>query len=263
MANHKKDYKSEEFFQNLNIEFLIHELKDPIAVIETGARTLLEKQEKFGELTSRQERTVKRVIRNTRKARDMLYSLLEVGRSEAGSFACGHFKPVETTYTVLCNCLELKTPSIADELQRLPDMIAATAYLDSCGIHFSAPPEMSTSVINQDIAKYRQIIANLVKNALHFKRNRMQINLETKNEYLRVAVMDDGPGVDPEDCEHIFKRYSQSKDCALTSRQGHGLGLAGARTMARYLGGDIELTCDPDKGTIFRLTLPKNLANVT
>jgi signal transduction histidine kinase len=262
MVNSKKDNKFGEFFQNLDIEFLIHELKDPIAVIETGARTLLEKQDKFGELSSRQERTMKRIIRNTRKAQDMLYSLLEVGRSEAGSFACGTFEPVETTFTVLCDCLELKNPSISDELQKRTDMIEAISYLNSFEIYFSAEPEMTTKEINQDLGKYRQIVGNLIKNALHFRRKRIQIKLETKNEYLHAAIIDDGPGINPEECEAIFKRYSQSKDCTLTSRQGHGLGLAGARTMARYLGGDIELECDPDIGTVFRLTLPTDLAKM-
>jgi len=263
MTNRHKDNKSEGFFQNLDLEFLIHELKDPIAVIETGARTLLERQDKFGTLSGRQERTIRRVIRNTRKARDMLYSLLEVGRSEVGSFVCGPFKPVETTFTVLSECLELQKPSLADEMQKLSEMNEAIAYLNSCGIQFSAPPEMFAVDINQDIAKFRQIVGNMVKNALHFKRKRVQIHLKMLDELLSVAVIDDGPGVDPEDYEAIFERYSQSKECALTSRQGHGLGLAGARTMARYLGGDIELTCDPKLGTIFKLTLPMDLAVLT
>jgi len=262
MNPEKSKRKPEEFFQNLDIEFLIHELKDPIAVIETGARTLLEKQDKFGELSSRQERTIRRVIRNTRKARDMLYSLLEVGRSEAGSFVCGTFKPVETTFMVLSECLELQKPSMADDMQKLSKMDEAIAYLNSCDIHFSAQPDMSMVEINQDLAKYRQIVGNMIKNALHFRRTHMQINLKIADDLLSLAVIDDGPGVNMEDCEAIFERYSQSNDCTLTPRQGHGLGLAGARTMARCLGGDIDLTCDPEKGTIFQLTLPVDLAAV-
>jgi len=263
MNPEKSKRKPEEFFQNLDIEFLIHELKDPIAVIETGARTLLEKQDKFGKLSDRQERTIRRVIRNSRKARDMLYSLLEVGRSEVGSFVCGSFNPVETTFTILSECLELQKPSIADYIHKLSQMNEAIAYLNSCGIHFTAPPELLPLEMNQDLAKYRQIVGNIIKNALHFRRDSIQIELKVTDEKLRVAVIDDGPGVEPEDCEAIFKRYSQSKDCSMTPRQGHGLGLAGARTMARYLGGDIELTCDPDKGTIFKLTLPLDLVAVS
>ena len=61
--------RSEEFFREIEIQFLIHELKDPISIIETGLRTLLEKKEKFGPLVPKQENTLKRTLRNTKKAR--------------------------------------------------------------------------------------------------------------------------------------------------------------------------------------------------
>ena len=50
----------DQFFRELEIQFLIHELKDPIAIIETGLRTLLEKREKFGPLSPKHENTLKR-----------------------------------------------------------------------------------------------------------------------------------------------------------------------------------------------------------
>jgi len=256
MKTKNTDSNSEEFFQNLDIQFLIHELKDPIAVIETGARTLLEKQHKFGSLSSRQEKTMSRVIRNARKAREMLYSLLEVGRSEAGSFACNQFNPVETAFDVLTNCLELKMPSITDQIRQQPDMFQAISNLDAHGIFLSAAPALSQIDMHQDELKYRQIIGNLVKNALHFRRERINIKMNKNKDFLTVAVIDDGPGVEPEDCESIFERYSQAKDCTINARQGHGLGLAGARIMARSLGGNIELTCSKTEGTKFELTLP-------
>ena len=247
----------EDFFQDLSIEFLIHELKDPIAVIETGTRTLLEKQNTFGSLSPRQERTVQRILRNTRKARDMLYSLLEVGRSEAGSFHCGLFKPVETALEVLGACLEMRFPIIGEEMRQQPDLEQTISFLTSRGIEVTVPSDMFQLQINQDVVKYRQILGNLIKNALHFKREWIKIQMSVVQDTLVVAVVDDGPGVAPEDCEAIFQRYAQSSDCTLTPRQGHGLGLAGARIMARCLGGDVELTCDAETGTMFKLTLPK------
>ena len=60
--------KAEQFFREIEIEFLVHELKDPIAIIETGLRTLLERQDKFGALSARQENTLKRTLRNSKKA---------------------------------------------------------------------------------------------------------------------------------------------------------------------------------------------------
>ena len=110
--------------------------------------------------------------------------------------------------------------------------------------------------MHQDQVKYRQIIGNLVKNALHFRRERIDVKMDKNQDFLVVAVTDDGPGVEPEHCESIFQRYSQANNCTITPRQGHGLGLAGARIMARCLGGDIELTCSKTEGTKFQLTLP-------
>jgi two-component system OmpR family sensor kinase len=67
-----------KFFREIEIEFLIHELKDPISVIETGVRMLLERKETHGPLSMRQEKTLKRVLRNAQKARNMMYGLLEL-----------------------------------------------------------------------------------------------------------------------------------------------------------------------------------------
>ena len=226
MNDNAKNSTKKNFFQDLSVEFLIHELKDPIAVIETGARTLLEKQDKFGSLSSRQTRTIERIIRNARQAREMLYSLLEVGRSEAGSFACGLFKPVETTCDVLANCLEVTAPSITEQMRQKPAISQVLSYLNSFDIFLSVAPDLFQMDIHQDEIKYRQILGNLVKNALHFRRERIDIRMNRDKDNLVVAVVDDGPGIEPKHCEFIFERYSQSNDCTITTRQGHGLGLA-------------------------------------
>ncbi|MEA3437503.1 MAG: hypothetical protein U9R43_13620, partial [Thermodesulfobacteriota bacterium] len=68
---HSKLDSPHYFFREIEVEFLIHELKDPVAIIETGVRTLLEKRDKFGTLSSRQEKTLKRILRNSNKTRAM------------------------------------------------------------------------------------------------------------------------------------------------------------------------------------------------
>ena len=75
-----------------------------------------------------------------------------------------------------------------------------------------------------------------------------------------IEVKDDGPGVDPNERELIFQRYIQGKSCSLSMRNGHGLGLAGARIIARCLGGEIELETTKKKGATFRMRLPVSLS---
>ena len=97
------------------------------------------------------------------------------------------------------------------------------------------------AVVEQDQRKFSLIAANLVRNALRFRRARVVIALDVDGGVARVTVEDDGPGVAAEDRDRIFERWAQGADAATGSRQGHGLGLAAARILARSMGGDVTL----------------------
>lgn len=250
------DEMSEQFFREIDIQFLVHELKDPIAVIETGARTLISKQEKFGALNERQERIVKRVLRNAVKAREMLHGLLEVGRSESGCFFTCRFKFLPTVQTVLLNSLECMAPRMQCDIDDIKSRDDMAAFLAENGIVLSHSPQMGALELEQDEKKFHQIFGNIVKNALHHRRRRIEITMALENDFLFIDVADDGPGIDSDHHETIFKRYQQVKGASQGTRTGHGLGLAGARIMARGLGGDIKVISSKGEGATFRLVLP-------
>lgn len=249
------------FFRDVEIEFLIHEMKDPIAVIETGLRTLLEKKDKFGPLTDRQEKTVRRALRNSHKARQMLNGLLEIGRSETGCFLCRRFQPAQSLGAALFDVLETTTGAAAFEGYGGKDIQAAPQLLEANGIYLDVSSEVAELKMFQDEVKFKQIIGNLVKNAIHHRKQRIDIRMYLLPGQLCIEVGDDGPGVDPNERELIFQRYTQGKECSLTLRNGHGLGLAGARIIARCLGGEIELETAKDKGATFRMRLPISLSS--
>jgi signal transduction histidine kinase len=246
----------EQFFREIEIQFLIHELKDPIAIVETGLRTLLEKQEKFGSLSSKQQNTLKRTLRNTIKARSMLNNLLEIGRSESGCFICSHFQPARSVYQALKDSLEIMTGPLSDELDKYQAEKDAVELLSQNGIALEFSARVHNTEIFQDEIKFRQIAGNLFKNALHHRRERVNITMDVEDENLVMAVSDDGPGVEPEHQEMIFQRYAQVKECSILPRKGHGLGLAGALILARCLGGDIRIDSRAGQGATFCLTLP-------
>ena len=114
--DHELADRPEDFFRDIEIQFLIHELKDPIAIVETGLRTLLEKREKFGPLLPKQENTLKRTLRNTKKAREMLNNLLEIGRSESGCFICSHFQPAKSVFQAMKDALEIMTGPLSEAI---------------------------------------------------------------------------------------------------------------------------------------------------
>ncbi|UCD81215.1 MAG: HAMP domain-containing histidine kinase, partial [Desulfobacterales bacterium] len=230
-----------QFFREIEIQFLIHELKDPIAIIETGLRTLLEKQDKFGSLSSKQENTLKRTLRNTKKARAMLNDLLEIGRSESGCLICSHFRPATSVYQALKDALEIMTGPLSEEIGKYQAEKDAHELLSQNGIFVEISTQMQSTEVFQDEVKFRQIAGNLFKNALHHRRERVNILMDVAGDNLLLAVTDDGPGVEPEHQELIFKRYAQVAECSIVPRKGHGLGLAGAQVLARCLGGDIKI----------------------
>jgi two-component system OmpR family sensor kinase len=258
IAENKVDDASadDRFFREINVEFLIHELKDPISVIETAARMLLEKQAKYGPLTDRQAKTLKRALRNSKKARSLLADLLEVGRSDAGCFLCCRFNPLSVIDEVLLEVLETVDPGLWETLQETGSGPDRTAVLGQRGIRLTFSDNVRCAELCQDEAKFRQIVGNLLKNALHYHRLRLEICIDCHDDQLVIDVVDDGPGVEKEDQELIFRRYARLDACTILSRTGHGLGLAGARILARRLGGDITVKKNRGPGACFCLRIP-------
>jgi signal transduction histidine kinase len=253
--------EAEQFFRDIEIEFLVHELKDPIAIIETGLRTLLERQDKFGPLSERQQNTLKRTLRNSKKARELLHSMLEIGRAEAGCFLGERFRPAQSILQALEDALETNAGGIFEKYAEFTSEPEALAYLKSCGIVLDIAPSLKDLKMFQDEIKFRQIVGNLMKNALHHRQQRIEVRLERDGDDLVVTVSDDGPGIESEHHEMVFRRYAQVKECAIVSRKGHGLGLAGANIISRCLGGKLSLESEKGQGATFRLIMPLSLAS--
>jgi signal transduction histidine kinase len=245
----------ERFFERLQVEFLVHELKDPLSVIESGLRMLLEKQAKFGALSRRQLRTLGRALRSSRRARQILSGLLEVGRAEDRHFACQRFHPEKILREVAVDCLELMVgPRGPSDEADTPAQV--DAWLVANNLHLVLSDGGDRRVLCQDEDKFRHIVANLVKNALHHRHQHITLTCQWDDRFIRIQVEDDGPGVPPEHREVIFQRYAQLETPTGVKRRGYGLGLAGARHLARSLGGEVRVHGEAGQGACFEVTLP-------
>ncbi|MGD9223757.1 MAG: ATP-binding protein, partial [Desulfobacteraceae bacterium] len=129
-------------------------------------------------------------------------------------------------------------------------------FLASNGIRLESQPLVRDIRMVHDETKFRQIVANLLKNALTYRRQHLWIQLTCHKDLLTLSVRDDGPGVADEHKEKIFERYTQVSDFPGVARSGHGLGLALSRILARAMDGDITLESQLGQGAVFRLTLP-------
>ncbi|MDJ0781955.1 MAG: GAF domain-containing sensor histidine kinase [Desulfosarcinaceae bacterium] len=245
----------ERFFERLQVEFLVHELKDPLSVIESGLRMLVEKQSKFGALSQRQNRTLGRALRSSRRARQMLSGLLEVGRAEDRHFACQQFRPEKVLREVAVDCLELMVgPRGPSDEADTPAQV--DQWLEANGLHLVLSDGGGPHGLCQDEEKVRHIVANLIKNALHHRHQHITVSCHWDERRTRIKVQDDGPGVPAEHRELIFQRYAQLETPTGVKRRGYGLGLAGARHLARSLDGDVRIHDGAGQGACFEVTLP-------
>ena len=178
----------------------------------------------------------------------MLNNLLEIGRSQSGCFVCSHFQPAKSVFQTMKDALEIMTGPLAEEIGKYQAEKDAIELLSQNGIFLDISSQAANIEMFQDEIKFCQIVGNLLKNALHHRRSRVEIKMAVEDKDLVLLVSDDGPGVEPEHQELIFKRYAQVQECSIVPRKGHGLGLAGALILARCLGGDIKIESQKGQG---------------
>ena len=117
--------------------------------------------------------------------------------------------------------------------------------------------------IKGDEARLRQILVNLVSNAVKFtEHGGVTLRLGVKQnarEHLLIEVEDSGPGIPQEDQSRLFEPFVQLAEGA--AQRGTGLGLTITRQFVQLMGGDITVESTVGKGSLFRVNLPLELAN--
>ncbi len=115
----------------------------------------------------------------------------------------------------------------------------------------AAPPEVP--LIDIDPARIRQVLANLIANALRYTTTggSIRVQCELRDKVIVVTVSDTGRGIAAQDLPHIFERYTKSSDS-----RGSGLGLAIAKDLVEAHGGQISTESVVGQGTTITFTLP-------
>ena len=112
----------------------------------------------------------------------------------------------------------------------------------------------SSAVTTGDPARVRQILRNLVSNALRYGGERISVRVGGDEGSVYVRVEDDGQGVDTEDQDRIFEPYRRAHDApGVTASMG--LGLSISRHLAQLMGGDLRYCMEPDL-SVFTLSMP-------
>jgi PAS domain S-box-containing protein len=224
-----------------------HELRTPLNAI--GGHIQLIEMELHGPVTPEQREALGRVERSQRHLLSLINDVLNLARIETGH--------VEYSYG------EVGAESLLAEITSMLDPIFATSDL-TCTIAESnrGAPDASL-VVRTDREKARQILLNLVTNAIKFTPAGGSIVLEARPcadnpAMICVSVRDSGIGIPDAKLQSIFEPFVQLGVRPVAHPQGVGLGLAISRDLARGMGGDLVVESVFGTGSTFTLTLPKS-----
>lgn len=209
-----------------------------------------EMNQESGELNKR-ERYLVNIVSAGRTLLEMIESLLEMAKIEAGR--------VE---------LNLAPISLGDTCQALVGLIHPLARKK--GITVRLDVSLDLPIVETDAKKFQQIIFNLLSNAVKFTGNegdQGEIILRaepmrddgTGEDRVRISVIDNGEGIAPDDQKRIFDKFQQVDSSHTRKHAGTGLGLAIVMELARLLQGEIQLVSELGSGSMFSLIIPTSI----
>lgn len=240
----------------IKLEFLVHDLKVPLAVIEAGILSLLQKQDKYGALNDKQIKILERALRNTIVTRTLVNDALELGRSSQGIVIKSTFTPAKLVEQTLIEVLDLTDHSTVDSLRECRTLADLKTCLARHGLFLEIEEAFWERDLYLDESKVKQIFRNLLTNALKYRKQRVVLRIGRGERCLVISVSDDGEGIPSGYHQKIFECYFQMDMKTDHCVRGHGLGLAGVQVLLEDMGGELSLESDTGKGATFSVRIP-------
>ena len=242
--------------QRIKVDFLVHDLKVPLAVIEAGITSLIQKTDKYGPLTEKQLKVLKRALRNTLLTRNLVNDALELGRSSEGVEQKTIFPLSSLVEQSLVEIFDLTDQDTADRIRACDSLGEIKKMLSEKNILLEIDDGLWHQDICMDESKIRQILRNLLNNALKYRKKQVELKIEKREGAFFVLIRDDGDGIPAHYHSKIFECYFQMDMQQEHCVRGHGLGLAGVMVLVEDMGGQLFLDSDAGKGATFSVTVP-------
>lgn len=235
------------------VDLLIHDLTGPLSIVLTSVNNLLRKEDKCGPYTEYQVDTLKRAQRNAEKAKALLLEIIEVYRSEENLFRNETFMVADVLKEALFDALDIVNPDISEELSRAGDD-SFKETLSRNGITMELNGRYGREPFSHDSKKIRQILRNLISNALKYRKTMMKLTISGDTDLL-ISVEDDGEGIPEEKQNYIFKRFFNVQSRKGTP-DGLGFGLSCVKHIVEKMKGDISLKSGEGTGSCFTVRIP-------
>src|SRR5262245_26527558 len=216
-----------------------HELRTPLNAIIGLTDMMVANAARFG--TEKALEPLKRIHNAGTHLLGLINQVLDLSKIEAGK-------------------LDLSPESVA--LAPLIDQVIGTARQlaeqNNNRLLVEAPEDLGTLTV--DPMRLRQILLNLLSNACKFTKQgdvTLRVRRLTNGQNrIELAVIDTGIGMTPEQLGRLFQEFSQAEASTAKKYGGTGLGLAITRKLARMMGGDVTVTSEHGKGSVFTVRLP-------
>lgn len=211
-----------------------HDLRQPLTLIRGYANMV----EMVGELNSTQIDYLKKISDGVDNMSEMVSSLLDLGRVEAGIG------------------LQIEIVSARDLVEKISRSFQLLAAQKQ--ITFEVAFVETDIMIQADWSLLKQALTNVLENAVKYSNPGGQVKLKVSkvDDELELVVSDTGIGISEEDQRHLFERFFRGKNEIARSRKGTGLGLSIVKSIVDKHGGKIEVESKPGKGTKFSITIP-------
>jgi signal transduction histidine kinase len=216
-----------------------HELRTPLNAIIGLTEMMVTNAARFG--TEKALEPLRRVNAAGTHLLSLINEVLDLSKIEAGK-------------------LELNPEPV--NLARLIDEVIGTAgqLAEKNHNRLVVEAQENLGALNTDPMRLKQILLNLLSNACKFTKEG-EVALRVRKvadgrDWVELAVADTGIGLTAEQQAKLFQEFTQADSLTARRYGGTGLGLALSRKLARMMGGDVTVTSEPGKGSVFTVRLP-------
>lgn len=233
-----EDLKSLEKLKSRFFANVSHELRTPLTLILGPVNSLLKRMNKKNE---EETKLLQFVQRNGQQLQKLINEILDLSKLENNKLE------VIEEGTLLYSYLK----------EQLAQFFSAASSKEQ-EFEFVFNGNQSIQIL-LDKNKFEKIIHNFLSNAMKFTstKGKIILTVNENKEHLQLSVSDSGKGIHPEDLPHVFDRFYQSKQPNVKIEGGTGIGLSLCKELADLLGGEVWVTSELGKGSIFYLKLPK------
>jgi signal transduction histidine kinase len=216
-----------------------HELRTPLNAIIGLTDVMMTNAARFG--TEKALEPLKRVHNAGTHLLGLINQVLDISKIEAGKLE-----------------LSPETVNLAPLIDEVIGTARQLAEQSKNRLVVDAPQDLGALFV--DPMRLRQILLNLLSNACKFTKEG-EVALKARKvtngrDYVAIAIADTGIGMTPEQLGKLFQEFSQAEASTAKKYGGTGLGLAITRKLARMMGGDVTVTSEPGKGSVFTVSLP-------